>query len=74
MQPGEIILLADADSLKGVVDPVFFAVLACPLCGAPGLITFRQYSGMAPVFCVSRACPCRFRIENQNRVVYLPVN
>jgi hypothetical protein len=74
MAPGDVIFLDETESLKTAVESIFFAVLACPACGALGLITSAQYVGAAPVTCVSNQCSCRFRIDDGSRVVYLPVN
>jgi hypothetical protein len=74
MDPADIILLAEAESLRAAVESVFFAVLACPACGTLGLITLSQYLGTDPVICGSNRCSCRFRIDNKSRLIYLPVN
>ena len=73
MDPGDIILLAEAESLRSAVESIFFAILACPRCGTLGLITSSQYFGAEPVICGSKLCSCRFRIDNKTRLVYLPV-
>lgn len=74
MDPGDIILLAEADSLRSAMEAVFYAVLACPACGTLGCITAAQYLGTAPVICGSDHCSCRFRIDSKSHFVYLPVN
>ena len=74
MQPADVITLEGSERLRRSVDPAFFAVLACPKCGTLGLITSQQYFGIIPVICGSRLCPCRFRIEDERQLVYLPVN
>jgi len=74
MDPADIILLEEADSLRAAVESVFFAILACPACGTLGLITLSQYQVGAPVICGSNRCSCRFRIDNKTRLIYLPVN
>lgn len=74
MDPADIILLEEAESLRAAVESVFFAVLACPACGTLGLITLSQYLGTDPVICGSNRCSCRFRIDNKSRLIYLPVN
>lgn len=77
LAPGDIWLIEEAatpsPSTQGAA-PVFFAVLGCPLCGAPTLITLAQYFGVSPVMCRSQVCAALFRIADQNRFVYLPVN
>jgi len=74
MAPGDFVFLGEAESLRSAVESIFFAVLACPACGALGLITSAQYGGLAPVTCGSNQCSCRFRIDEGGRFVYLPVN
>jgi hypothetical protein len=74
MRPADIILLSEAQSLRSAVESVFFAILACPVCGTLGLITASQYSGREPVICGSKHCACSFRIDSKTRLVYLPVN
>ncbi|MBI1941572.1 MAG: hypothetical protein HYS33_08715 [Acidobacteria bacterium] len=74
MAPGDVIFLGETESLKTAVESIFFAVLACPVCGTLGLITSAQYVGAVPVVCGSNQCSCRFRIEEGSRFTYLPVN
>ena len=62
-----------AARLRHAVESVFFALLACPVCGTLGLITAAQYFGNLPVTCASDLCSCRFRIREQSRMSYLPV-
>ena len=74
MAPGDVIFLGDAESLRFAVESIFFAVLACPACGTLGLITSAQFGGAVAVTCASSQCSCRFRIDDERRFVYLPVN
>ena len=74
LSPADIIMLEDAALLKAVIEPSFFAILACPSCGIPGLITLPQYGGVVPVICGSNLCSCRFRIAEHRRLEFLPVN
>jgi len=74
MAPGDILLLDDALSLRESVEPIFFAVLACPVCGTRGLITPAQYFGLVPVICGSKVCSGLFRIVDQDHLLYLPVS
>ncbi len=71
---GDIILLNDSPALKSQVESDFFAVLACPRCGILDLVTSSQYFGTTPVICGSNSCSCSFRIEDESRIIYLPVN
>ena len=74
MRPGDFVRLDHTESRKCSVEPTFYAVLACPRCGTLGLISSAQYFRAVPVICGSRLCSCRFRIDDENRLVYLPVN
>ena len=71
MAPGEIVFLDDFAYLRDSFAPNFVAVLACPLCGSPGLITSVQYSGGAPIVCTSKVCSGLFRIVDETQVVSL---
>jgi len=74
MQPGDVLMLDRAPSLREQIEGNFLAVLACPQCGQLSLITPPQYLGAMPVLCGSAACSCRLRIEDRSRFVYLLVN
>ncbi len=74
MYPGDVVLLNEVESLRNIVDPAFFAIMACPLCGKRDLITQSQYSGTDPVICGYDDCSCHFRIGQQCDLIYLPVN
>jgi hypothetical protein len=72
MAPGDIILLDDFSYLRESFSPNFVAVLACPLCGSPGLITSAQFSGGGPIVCTSKLCSGQFRIIDEAQIVALP--
>lgn len=72
MAPSDIVFLDDFAQLRESFAPNFVAVLACPLCGSPGLITSVQYSGGAPIICTSKVCPGLFRIVDEAQIVSLP--
>ena len=72
LAPGEIVFLDEFTHLRESFAPNFVAVLACPLCGAPGLITSAQYSGSAPIVCTSKVCSGLFRIVDESQIVSLP--
>lgn len=74
MVPGDIIVLGSSPALRKYVASIFYAIVSCPACGLPGLITAQQYSGVLPVICPSDYCPCNFRIHERSELVYLPVN
>jgi hypothetical protein len=72
MTPGDILFLDDFAHLRESFAPVFVAVLACPICGFPSLITSAQYSGGAPIVCTSKECSGLFRIREEAQIVTLP--
>jgi len=72
MAPSDIVFLDDFAYLREAFAPNFVAVLACPLCGSPGLITSVQYSRGAPIVCTSKVCPGLFRIVDETQIVALP--
>ena len=74
MAPGDIIVLDHSPGLRRHVAATFYAIVACPACGVPGLITVQQYCGAVPVICPSDHCSCHFRIREGSALVYLPVN
>jgi hypothetical protein len=74
MAPGDIVFLDDYAYLRESFAPNFFAVLGCPWCGAPGLITSVQYSGGAPIVCSSKICSGLFRIVDEAQIISLPPN
>jgi hypothetical protein len=71
MAPSDIVFLDDYAYLRESFAPNFVAVLACPLCGAPSLITSVQYSGGAPIVCSSKVCPGLFRIVDEAQIISL---
>jgi uncharacterized protein YbaR (Trm112 family) len=72
MVPGDIIFLDEYASLRESFAPSFIAILACPVCGTPSLLTATQYSGATPVVCGSKLCSELFRIVDEAQIVYLP--
>jgi hypothetical protein len=74
MAPGDIYLIERLEASDLNSEPAFYAILACPLCGNQALISPAQYFGYAPVICTARTCPGFFRIIDEGRLVYLPVN
>jgi len=74
MAPGDVIVLHQSPSIRKHVASIFYAIVACPACGAPGLIKAQQYFGVISVVCASDLCSCHFRIHGRNRLAYLPVN
>jgi hypothetical protein len=74
MSAGDVIVLDHSPGLRRHVASTFYAIVACPACSVPGLITPQQYSGVTPVICPSDHCSCHFRIREGGELVYLPVN
>ncbi len=74
LAPGEIVFLDDFTHLREAFAPIFVAVLACPACGAPGLITAGQYVGGTPIVCPSRSCSGQYRIVGEAQIISLPAN
>jgi hypothetical protein len=74
MAPGDVLRLDDAAVWPHSIEPIFFAVLACPLCGTPALITSAQYFGTAPIMCGVRQCRGFFRVVDEYHLTYLPLN
>ncbi len=74
MHAGDVIFLNESASLRPMVETAFYAILSCPGCNTPGLITMPQYYGIETVICGSDVCSCRFRIAEESRFEYLPAN
>ena len=72
MAPGDIVFLDEFAHLRESFALHFVAVLACPLCGSPGLITSVQYSVGAPIVCTSKVCSGLFRILDEAQIVPIP--
>lgn len=63
MVPGTIFVLENTKESSDSEDP-FVAVLACPECGALGLITRRQANGVVSVICGSDQCAAHYFIQD----------
>ncbi len=74
MAPGDVFLIDELDGAGSNSEPAFHAILACPLCGSQVLISSAQFFGFAPVICGARTCSGFFRIIDDGRFLYLPVN
>jgi len=74
MAPGDVFLIDEMGAVSPCCEPAFHAILACPLCGSQVLISTAQYLGFAPILCAATTCPGFFRIVDDGRFVYLPVN
>jgi hypothetical protein len=74
MTPGDLVFLDEISYLRESFAPNFIAVLACPRCGSPGLVTSAQLSGAGPIVCVSKLCSGQFRVVNETQLVPLPLS
>jgi len=74
MAPGDLFLIDETAAISSYPEPAFHAILACPVCGSQVLISTAQYLGFAPILCAAKTCPGFFRIVDDGRFVYLPVN
>lgn len=64
MEPGTLFLLENPGLLGDAKDP-FVAVLACPGCGALGLITRCQFAGLQSMICGSDACSLEYFLRGE---------
>jgi hypothetical protein len=70
-EPGTLFVLQNAGQMGDQDDP-YWAVLACPECGALGLITRKQISGLIPVICGSQKCSAQFVIREERVIPKSP--
>lgn len=73
LKPAGLVLL-DETRHRQPPASMFCAVLACPRCGIPTLITTAQYHGVVPITCGADDCPCQVKIDEHGSLIYLPVN
>jgi hypothetical protein len=59
MEPGTLFVLENAGSLGDTRNP-YWAVLACPGCGALGLITRLQFAGLESMICGAPTCSAEY--------------
>ena len=59
MEPGTMFVLEKAGELGKPENP-YWAVLACPSCGALGLITRQQCAGLEAMICGSDTCSAEY--------------
>lgn len=59
MEPGTMFLLERTEGI-GRADNPYWAVLACPSCGALGLITRQQCVGLEAMICGSNTCSAEY--------------
>ncbi|HEX3940576.1 MAG TPA: hypothetical protein VHX11_03745 [Acidobacteriaceae bacterium] len=68
MVPGTLFVLENAGKIGEAANP-YVAVLACPNCGALGLITKAQYLGLDSMICGSDHCSAEYFL-NGDRIEY----
>lgn len=68
MVPGTLFVLENAGKMGEAANP-YVAVLACPNCGALGLITKAQYLGLDSMICGSDHCSAEYFL-NDDRIEY----
>jgi hypothetical protein len=62
MEPGTLFVLESAGTMGEASNP-YWAVLSCPVCGALGLITRRQYKGSETMICGGDACSAEYYLR-----------
>ena len=68
MKPGTLFVLENPGAMGEAKNP-YVAVLACPNCGALGLITRAQFSGMDSMICGSDHCSAEYFLS-EDRIEY----
>ena len=63
MEPGTLFVLENAGSLGDAQNP-YWAVLACPNCGALGLITRAQFAGIESMICGADNCSAEYYLHD----------
>jgi hypothetical protein len=63
MEPGTLFMLEQAGELGKAENP-YWAVLACPSCGALGLITRQQCAGLEAMICGSDRCSAEYFVDD----------
>jgi hypothetical protein len=64
MEPGTLFVLENTGTMGEANNP-YVAVLACPHCGALGLITKLQYVGMESMICGSDYCSSEYYLNDE---------
>lgn len=62
MEPGTLFVLENATAMGDARNP-FVAVLACPKCGALGLITRAQFVGLESMICGGDTCSAEYYLR-----------
>jgi hypothetical protein len=62
MEPGTLFVLENTEAMGEANNP-YVAVLACPHCGALGLITKWQYVGLESMICGSDDCSSEYYLR-----------
>jgi hypothetical protein len=64
MEPGTLFVLDNPGQMGEAHNP-FVAVLACPSCGALGLITKYQYCGLESMICGADGCSSEYFLRGE---------
>ena len=64
MEPGTLFVLENAAPMGDARNP-FVAVLACPRCGALGLITRAQFYGLESMICGADNCSAEYYLHGE---------
>jgi len=65
MEPGTLFVLQNAGETGEQQNP-YWAVMSCPCCGALGLITRHQFSGLMAIICGSNECSAEYFLEGDD--------
>jgi len=68
MEPGTLFVLENARGMGEAANP-YWAVLSCPVCGALGLITRRQFGGVESMICGAQQCSAEYYLHD-GRIEY----
>ena len=63
MEPGTLFVLENTGAMGEPENP-YCAVLSCPVCGALGLITRRQYKGSETMICGGNDCSSEYYLRD----------
>lgn len=64
MEPGTLFVLENASGMGEARNP-YVAVLACPCCGALGLITKYQITGLESMICGADNCSAEYYLKDE---------
>ncbi|HUC02249.1 MAG TPA: hypothetical protein VMA75_05150 [Candidatus Paceibacterota bacterium] len=71
MEPGTLFVLENPSPMGDARNP-FVAVIACPECGALGLITRTQFNGLESMICGTDTCSTEYYLRGEDLVYRKP--